>query len=73
MAITYTQQETTPVGKRAAASLRKILGRQEVIILLLTVVLTLFFYSRNPAMLTPTVWIGILRTMAFPALIAMGL
>jgi ribose transport system permease protein len=73
MAITYSQPETAPIGKRAATGLRTLLGRQEVVILLLTVVLTLFFYSRNPAMLTPTVWIGILRTMAFPALIAMGM
>ncbi len=32
-----------------------------------------FFYSRNPAMLAPPTIISIARTMAFPALIAMGM
>ena len=49
------------------------MGRQETGIFLLCIVLIAFFYSRNPAMLVPTTIVAILRTMAFPALIAMGM
>jgi ribose transport system permease protein len=52
---------------------RSILGRQETGIILLCIVLTAFFFVRNPAMLAPTTLIALLRTMAFPALIAMGM
>ena len=73
MELTYKDRDQDLWRIRLAGSARTILGRQETGILLLCIVLTAFFYARNPAMLVPTTFIAILRTMAFPALIAMGM
>jgi ribose transport system permease protein len=73
MELSYEDRDKMPWSKRFASSLRSILGRQETGIILLCIVLTAFFYSRNPAMLAPTTIVSILRTMAFPALIGMGM
>lgn len=73
MELTYEDRDKIPWSKRLASSLRSILGRQETGIILLCIILTAFFYSRNPAMLAPTTIVSILRTMAFPALIGMGM
>lgn len=73
MEITYNEQKEPSLARRIAAFLRDLLGRQETGIILLSIVLTAFFYSRNSAMLNPATVVSILRTMAFPALIAMGM
>jgi ribose transport system permease protein len=73
MELTYKDRDQDLWRIRLAGSARTILGRQETGILLLCIVLTAFFYARNPAMLAPLTFVAILRTMAFPALIAMGM
>jgi ribose transport system permease protein len=73
MELTSNEHDKVPWSRRLADSVRSILGRQETGIILLCIVLTAFFYSRNPAMLAPTTIVSIVRTMAFPALIAMGM
>ena len=73
MELTYEDHDKIPWSKRFSSSLRGILGRQETGIILLCIILLAFFYSRNPAMLAPLTIVSILRTMAFPALIAMGM
>jgi ribose transport system permease protein len=52
---------------------RSLIARQEAAIIFLVLVLLAFFYSRNTAMLAPTTVVSILRTMAFPGLISMGM
>ena len=73
MATTYNKRNEMTASRRIASFLRSIFARQESAIILLCIIVTLFFYSRNPAMLAPLTIISILRTMAFPALIAMGM
>lgn len=73
MEMTANEGAPIPWSKRLAGSARNLLDRQEVGIVLLSIALTAFFYSRNPAMLAPATLVAILRTMAFPALIAMGM
>lgn len=73
MELTYHEGDPAPWSRRLAGSARDLLGRQEAGLILVCLVLTAFFYSRNPAMLAPTTIVAILRTMAFPALIAMGM
>ena len=73
MELIYEDQAELPWSKRVSSSLRSILGRQETGIILLCIVLVTFFYSRNPAMLAPLTIVSVLRTMAFPALIGMGM
>lgn len=53
--------------------LRTLFMRQETAILIPFVLITLFFYWRNPAMLSPLSISTTLRTMAFPGLIGMGM
>ena len=48
-------------------------NKQEIAILVPFLLLILFFYSRNEAMLDPKTISSILRTIAFPALISMGM
>ncbi len=60
-------------GQSVMASLRRLLTKQEAAILIPFIALTLFFYLRNPAMLAPLTVTSILRTMAFPGLIGMGM
>ena len=50
-----------------------LLAKQEAGIIITFFVLVAFFYSRNSAMLDPATVGSILRTMAFPCLIAMGM
>jgi ribose transport system permease protein len=52
---------------------RQLMGRQETAILISLIVVLTFFYIRNPAMLAPLTVTSILRTMAFPGLIGMGM
>lgn len=60
-------------GNRTGLFLRSLLARQEATITLLIFALLAFFYARNSAMLAPTTVVSILRTMAFPGLIGMGM
>ena len=71
--LTSNERDKVSWTERLTESVRSILGRQETGIILLCIVLTAFFFFRNPAMLAPTTIIALLRTMAFPALIAMGM
>ena len=73
MELTYKVHDKLSWSKRFSSSLRSTLGRQEAGIILLCIILLAFFYSRNPAMLAPLTIVSILRTMAFPALIGMGM
>lgn len=62
-----------PLTIRATALVRALFAKQEATIILLFFLLLAFFYARNSAMLsTPTI-VSILRTMAFPGLISMGM
>lgn len=62
-----------PLTIRATALARALFAKQEATIILLFFLLLAFFYARNSAMLsTPTI-VSILRTMAFPGLISMGM
>ncbi|MCX6043459.1 MAG: ABC transporter permease [Caldilinea sp.] len=60
-------------GRPPASLLRTLFEQQETAILVALFVLTALFYWRNDAMLEPATVGSILRTMAFPALIAMGM
>ena len=73
MDLTYNERDKTPYRRRIAGYARRIFGKQEAGIIVLSIVLIAFFYFRNPAMLAPLTIVSILRTMAFPALIAMGM
>ncbi len=73
MEITYNDRNEATLGQKIVGFLRGLLARQEAGIILLCIIMTAFFYSRNPAMLNPATIVSILRTMAFPALIAMGM
>ena len=73
MDLTYNEPDKTPYSRRIAGYVRSIFGKQEVGIIVLSILLMAFFYFRNPAMLAPLTIVSILRTMAFPALIAMGM
>ena len=64
--------ETTP-DKGIGAFLRSLLAKQEAAVLIPLVAFTLFFYVRNPAMLAPLTVASILRTMAAPGLVGMGM
>jgi ribose transport system permease protein len=73
------QAESDITPKRATTGtaitgfLRGVLTRQETAIILPFVAISLFFYSRNHAMLSPLFISSLLRTMAYPGLIAMGM
>lgn len=74
MELTSNERTTIPLSTRAvAAAVRSLLGKQEAGIIIAFFALTAFFYSRNSAMLDPATVGSILRTMAFPCLIAMGM
>ncbi|MBX3083740.1 MAG: ABC transporter permease [Anaerolineae bacterium] len=60
-------------GQNITAFLRRQLARQEVAILIPLIALIAVFTLRNPAMLNPITVTSILRTMAFPGLIGMGM
>lgn len=67
--------ETTLVnrGKSAADILRDLFNRHEAAIIIPFVLITLFFYARNEAMLSSITITSVLRTMAYPGLVAMGM
>ncbi len=73
MELTGGQPEAAPLGSRTKDFLRELLSKQEIAILIPFLLLLLFFYSRNEAMLNPITITSILRTMAFPCLIGMGM
>jgi len=73
MELTGIQRSKIPLSTRTGLFLRSLLARQEAAIMILLFALLAFFYSRNSAMLAPTTVVSILRTMAFPGLIAMGM
>jgi ribose transport system permease protein len=60
-------------GTAITGFLRGVLTRQETAIILPFVAISLFFYLRNHAMLSPLFISSLLRTMAYPGLIAMGM
>jgi ribose transport system permease protein len=66
-----TQQVGSTAKVRRVA--RSLLSRHEAAIVITLIVLLAFFYLRNPAILAPITVTSILRTMAFPGLIAMGM
>ena len=68
-----TNLERTSLGTSILSFLRSLLERQETAIILPFIAITLFFYLRNPAMLSPLFISSVLRTMAYPGLIAMGM
>jgi ribose transport system permease protein len=73
MELTGGERQTISRGTRTKQFLRDLFSKQEFSILIPFVILFLFFYSRNPAMANPITITSILRTMAFPCLIAMGM
>jgi ribose transport system permease protein len=66
------RKQATPAAKLMGV-LRLLVAQQEFSIIVLFFVMLLFFYSRNTAMLNSLTIFSILRTMAFPALVGMGL
>lgn len=66
-----TQQSGSASGIRRL--IRSLLSRHESAILIPLITLLIFFYLRNPAILAPITVTSILRTMAFPGLIGMGM
>ncbi len=73
MELTRNKGDQSPLAARAAVALRALVAKQEFSIIALCIVLLVFFYSRNRAMLDPATIFSILRTMAFPGLVGMGL
>ncbi len=73
MELTANESDSMTLDKRTVRFLRSLLARQEAAIIIPFFVLLAFFYSRNSAMLVPTTVVSILRTMAFPGLISMGM
>lgn len=73
MPSTRVESKPTSLAARGGLVLRGLLGQQEFSIIIAFVLVLAFFYSRNTAMLLPATVNSILRTMAFPGLIAMGL
>jgi ribose transport system permease protein len=73
MDLTNSALPTANIGRSIRLSLRRVLARHETAILIPLITLTLFFYLRNPAILAPITVTSILRTMAFPGLIGMGM
>ena len=73
MELTANERDRMTLDKRTVWFLRSLLAKQEAAIIIPFFVLLAFFYSRNSAMLVPTTVVSILRTMAFPGLISMGM
>jgi ribose transport system permease protein len=73
MELTGIGRSKSPLTTRIAGSLRSLFAKQEASIIVTFFVLLAFFYSRNSAMLNKMTVISILRTMAFPGLISMGM
>jgi ribose transport system permease protein len=73
MESTRNERKQIAIGPGIKQALRNLLAQQEVTIIIPFFLVLFFFYSRNEAMLNTVTITSILRTMAFPALIAMGL
>jgi len=73
MELTRTESNKLSLAARTGLALRNLAGMQEFAIIIAFFVALAFFYWRNDAMLLPATVNSILRTMAFPGLIAMGL
>jgi ribose transport system permease protein len=73
MEVTSNKGASMSFGKRAKRFGQAALGKQEIAILIPFLVLFALFFLRNPAMANPNTLQAMLRTMAFPALIAMGM
>ena len=73
MELTRTQSNKPSLAARTGLALRGLVGMQEFAIIIAFFVALAFFYWRNPAMLLPATVTSILRTMAFPGLIGLGL
>lgn len=73
MDFTRNERNQASLGTRMAQGMRSLMGHQEVTIIIPFIVVVLFFYSRNSAMLNSVTIFSVLRTMAFPGLISMGL
>jgi ribose transport system permease protein len=73
MELTRNERNQVSVAARTVGALRALVAQQEFSIIALFIVLLLFFFSRNKAMLDILTINSLLRTMAFPGLVAMGL
>jgi ribose transport system permease protein len=73
MELTRNERKQASLATRAWGTMRRLVAQQEFSIIVLFFVLLLFFYSRNHAILDPLTVNSILRTMAFPGLVGMGL
>jgi len=67
------EHNRSAAGLTIRRALRGLTGQQEATIIIPFFLVLFFFYSRNEAMLNHITIVSILRTMAFPGLIAMGL
>jgi ribose transport system permease protein len=73
MELARTERNQASLAARMWQAMRALALQQEFSIIFLFFVLLLFFYSRNTAMLNLLTITSVLRTMAFPGLVAMGL
>lgn len=70
---TISDKEDFPFLRPVLAVLRRLFAIQEMTILVTLTVITLLLYMLNPAMLNSITISSILRTIAFPGMIGMGL
>ena len=73
MEFTSNERSKIPLMMKTGRFLRGLLAKQETAIIIPFFLLLTFFFYRNSAMLAPATIVSILRTMAFPGLIAMGM
>ncbi len=73
MELTLKEGERSRVRTRVASYARRVLAQQEAAVIIPFVLLFALFYARNDAMANPLTISSILRTMAFPGLISMGM
>jgi ribose transport system permease protein len=73
MELAINQRDKLPWFMQAGQLFRNLLAKQEAVIIIPFFLLLAFFYWRNEAMLSGPTIVSILRTMAFPALISMGM
>jgi hypothetical protein len=73
MELAINQRDKLPWFMQAGQLFRNLLAKQEAAIIIPFFLLLAFFYWRNEAMLSGPTIVSILRTMAFPALISMGM
>ncbi len=73
MELTRTESNKTSLVARTGLALRGLVGMQEFAIIVAFLVVLVFFWWRNPAMLLPVTVSSIMNTMAFAGLIGLGL